>query len=231
MSGTLTGIGLGPGDPELITLKAARLIGRAHCIAWPALPGQDSFARRIAAGLLPPGVEEIRLDIPMTTERGPAQAAYDEGARRIAARLDGGTDILFLCEGDPLFYGSFMYLLTRLQPRHEVQVVPGVTSLTACAAAALLPLAERSDRLAVIPATLDDAALRRAVTRAESVAILKAGRHLGRVRAVLDDLGLGERAVYVERASLPEQRVLPLAAAPDPAPYFSTILVTREPAL
>jgi len=226
MSGTLYGVGLGPGDPGLITLKAARLIGGAAVIAYPALEEGDSLARAIAADLIPEGAREIVLRIPMLDQRGPAQAAYDRGAEEIATALRAGDDVVMLCEGDPLFYGSFMYVHARLSGQFDVQVVPGVTSVTACAALAGLPLAARNEVLTVLPGTLPDDALRSRLEMAQAAAIMKVGRHLGRIKAVIDALGLMERAVYVERASLPNQRVMPLAEATD-APYFSMILLTR----
>ena len=226
MSGTLYGVGLGPGDPGLITLKAARLIGGAAVIAYPALEDGDSLARGIAADLIPEGAREIVLRIPMLDQRGPAQAAYDRGAEEISTALRAGDDVVMLCEGDPLFYGSFMYVHARLSGQFDVQVVPGVTSVTACAALAGLPLAARNEVLTVLPGTLPDDALRSRLEMAQAAAIMKVGRHLGRIKAVIDALGLMERAVYVERASLPNQRVMPLAEATD-APYFSMILLTR----
>ncbi|MDQ7080442.1 MAG: precorrin-2 C(20)-methyltransferase [Paracoccaceae bacterium] len=226
MSGTLYGVGLGPGDPELITLKAARLIGDAAVIAYPALEDGDSLARGIAADLICAGTREIVLRIPMLDRRGPAQAAYDRGADEIAAALRAGDDVVMLCEGDPLFYGSFMYVHARLSGMFDVQVVPGVTSVTACAALAGLPLAARNEVLTVLPGTLPDDALRSRLETAQAAAIMKVGRHLGRIKAVIDALGLMERAVYVERASLPNQRVMPLSDV-DEAPYFSMILLTR----
>ncbi len=226
MSGTLYGVGLGPGDPELVTLKAARLIAGAAVIAYPALEDGDSLARGIAADLIPEGAREIVLRIPMLDQRGPAQAAYDRGADEIAAALRAGDDVVMLCEGDPLFYGSFMYVHARLSGQFDVQVVPGVTSVTACAALAGLPLAARNEVLTVLPGTLPDDALRSRLEMAQAAAIMKVGRHLGRIKAVIDALGLMERAVYVERASLPNQRVMPLSEV-DEAPYFSMILLTR----
>ena len=226
MSGTLYGVGLGPGDPGLITLKAARLIGGAAVIAYPALEDGDSLARAIAADLIPEGVREIALHIPFVVDREPAQVAYDRGADEIAAALQMGDDVVMLCEGDPLFYGSFMYVHARLSGQFDVQVVPGVTSVTACAALAGLPLAARNEVLTVLPGTLPDDALRSRLEMAQAAAIMKVGRHLGRIKAVIDALGLMERAVYVERASLPNQRVMPLSEV-DEAPYFSMILLTR----
>ena len=227
MMGRLYGVGLGPGAPDLMTLRAARLIGAAQVIAYPTLAGAPSFARAIAAELIPAGAEEIVIDLPMTVERAPSQAGYDRGAVRIADRLTAGLDVVVLCEGDPFFYGSFMYLHARLAGRFAVEVVPGVTSITAAAARAGRPLVARNERLEVLPGPLPDTVLRERIAGAEAVAIMKIGRHLPRIRAVIDGLGLTDRAVYVERATLAEEVVLPLAQAPDTAPYFSLILLTK----
>ena len=225
--GTLYGVGLGPGAPDLMTLRAARLIEGAVVVAYPSLAGAASFARSIAADLIAPDAVEIVMDVPMSVERAPAQAAYDEGAAQIAAALDAGDDVICLCEGDPFFYGSFMYLFARLSDRYEVEVVPGVTSVTACAARAGMPLAARNERLTVLPGPLPEDELRARIDGAESVAIMKVGRHLAKIRSVIDELGLTEAAVYVERATLSEEVVLPLAEAPEVAPYFSMILLTK----
>lgn len=227
MSGVLYGVGLGPGDPELMTLKAHRLIAGAEVVAYPALAGAESFARSIASGVIAATAREIVMDVPMTTEREPAQAAYDKGAAEIAGALEAGQNVVCLCEGDPFFYGSFMYLFARLKGRFEVEVVPGVTSITTCAARAGLPLAARNERLTVLPGPLPEAELEARIGGAESVAIMKVGRHLPKIRAVIDRLGYGGQAVYVERASLGDERVCPLSEAPDAAPYFSMILLTK----
>ncbi|MRU16287.1 precorrin-2 C(20)-methyltransferase [Roseovarius sp. A21] len=227
MSGVLYGVGLGPGDPELMTLRAHRLIAGAQVVAYPSLAGGESFARSIAAGAIPAGAREIVMDVPMTTERAPAQAAYDAGAAEIAGELAAGRDVVCLCEGDPFFYGSFMYIFARLSGRFEVEVVPGVTSITTCAARAGMPLAARNERLTVLPGPLPEAELRARIEGAESVAIMKVGRHLEKLRGVIGDLGLAERAVYIERASLPDEVVCPLSEAPGTAPYFSMILLMK----
>lgn len=227
MTGKMIGVGLGPGEPELITLKSARAIEAAQVIAYPALPGTESFARRIAEGLIAEGAHEIVIEVPMTTDRGPAQAAYDLGAARIAEALDEGVDVVVLCEGDPFFYGSFMYLYARLSSGYDVEVIPGVTSVQAAAARAGQPLTARNDSLATIPATLSDDAIRKRIEMADSLAILKLGRHVGRIRRLLTELDLLDRATYVEHATLAGEVILPLADAPDPAPYFSMILVTK----
>ena len=225
--GTLWGIGVGPGDPELMTLKAARLVRAAHVVAYPAPDTGDSFARAIAAGMIAPGAVEIPMSIPMRPDRCPAQEVYAEAARAIAGHLEGGTDVVVLCEGDPFFYGSFMYLHARLAGRYPVEVVPGVSSLGACAAALGRPLVARNGVLTVLPGPLPDAELGPRIEAADAVALLKVGRHMPRLRALIGSLGLAARAAYVERASLPQARACPLAEAPDEAPYFSTILISR----
>lgn len=227
MSGKLYGIGLGPGDPELMTLKAHRLITSAQVIAYPSLEGGDSFARSIAAEYIPNTAHEIIVKIPMSVERGPAQAAYDEGAKQISEQLRIGKDVVVLCEGDPFFYGSFMYLFSRLSDEFETEVVPGVTSVTTCAAMVGKPLSARNEVLTIIPGPLPEDKLEARVAAAEAVAIMKVGRHLSKIRAVLDRLNLTTHASYIERASLPNQVVMPLADAPEKAPYFSMILVTK----
>ena len=227
MTGILYGVGLGPGAPDLITLRAARLIEKATVVAYPTLAGTASFARSIAADLIAPGIREIVMDVPMSVARAPAQAAYDKSAAEIAATLDAGHDVVCLCEGDPFFYGSFMYLFARLSADYRVEVVPGVTSVTACAARAGMPLAARNERLTVLPGPLPEDELRQRIDGAESVVIMKVGRHLAKIRRVIDALGLMADAIYVERATLPDEVMLPLADAPDTAPYFSMILLTK----
>ncbi|MCV6597428.1 MAG: precorrin-2 C(20)-methyltransferase [Mangrovicoccus sp.] len=226
--GVLIGVGLGPGDPGLITRRAAGLIEAAQVIAYPALAGGESFARSIAADLIPAGAAEIRIDVPMSRARKPAQDAYDQGAAEIAAHLQAGRDVVALCEGDPLFYGSFMYLQARLADRFLVEVVPGVTSITACAAQARLPLAARDGVVTILPATLPDAQLSARMDGAETLVLMKLGRHLPRIRTFLAAQGLLDRATYVARAGLPDGVCLPLAEAPEEAPYFSMILVAKE---
>ncbi len=228
MAGTLYGVGLGPGDPELLTLKAHRLISTAKVISYPAPDTGPSFARAIAAGYFPEGVREIPVVIPMRESRFPAKEIYDRAAAEIAEVLDSGTDVVTLCEGDPFFYGSYMYVFERLAERYPTVIVPGVTSLTACAAALRRPLTSRTDVLTVIPGTLPDDDIRARIDSAQSIAIMKVGRHVGRLKALLDDLGLTDRAGYVERASLDEQKVLPLADfTGEKAPYFSMILIYK----
>jgi precorrin-2/cobalt-factor-2 C20-methyltransferase len=231
-TGTVYGIGVGPGDPELVTIKALRILRAAPVIAYPAPVDGDSFARSIVAQFLAGGQREIAIRVPMLPERFPAQDVYDRAASEIGIEAAAGYDVAIICQGDPFFYGSFMYLFTRLAARFRVEIVPGVSSLTACAAAGGLPLAAREETLTVIPATLDEASLERRLASVEAAAIIKLGRHFVKVRDVLRRLGLADRAHYIERASLPNQRILKLAEvnAAD-VPYFAMILLrgwTRE---
>ena len=229
MSGKAFGIGVGPGDPELVTVKALRLLRSAAIVAYPAPEDGASFARRIVARWLSPAQREMVIAVPMEAARFPAQAVYDQAAERIAAELDRGHDVAVLCQGDPFFYGSFMYLFGRLAERHAVEVVPGVSSLTAVAAAAGAPLAAREDALLVLPASLSEQQLLCRLAEADAAAIIKLGRHFPKVLAVLERLGLAAHARYVERASLASQRVLPLAQVrAEDVPYFSMILLHRR---
>ncbi|HYG89687.1 MAG TPA: precorrin-2 C(20)-methyltransferase [Azospirillum sp.] len=227
MTGTLYGLGVGPGDPELVTLKALRLLRASPVIAYLAANDGDSFARSIVAPHLPGGQTEVVIRIAMSADPTGGQAVYDRAAEELADHLAAGRDVAMPCEGDPLFYGSFQYLFTRLAGRFPVQVVPGVSSLTATAAAVPVPLVSRNDTLTVLPAPLDAAVLRERLASTDAAAVMKLGRHFEKVCAVLDELGLTHRALYVERAGLPDQRVLPLAEVEPPVPYFSMILVPR----
>jgi precorrin-2/cobalt-factor-2 C20-methyltransferase len=227
-TGRLIGIGVCPGDPELITLKAIRCLREVAVVAYVAANGQPSIARAIVASHLPGGQRELNIALPMQRLPELAQAAYDEGASRIGAELEQGRDVALLCEGDPLFYGSFSQLLMRLVDCYSIEVVPGVLSLSAAAAAACQPLVARSESFVVVPATLPVERLRARLSQADAAAILKVGRHLGKVRQVLGELGLLERAVYVERASTEHERVMRLGDFEgSEAPYFALILLPR----
>lgn len=228
MTGTLYGLGLGPGDPELLTLKAHRILRAAPVIAYPAPEGGESFARRIVAGFLAPEQVEIPIVVPMRVERHPAQDVYDGAAAAIAGHLDAGRDVAVLCEGDPFFYGSFMYVFERLTERYPCEIVPGISSVMAGAAALKRPLAARNDVLTVIPAPLPDVEIRTQLAMADAVAIIKIGRHFKRICSLLEDLNLARSAGYLERIGLDEQKVMPLRAVDaESAPYFSMILVYR----
>ncbi len=229
MSGpaTLYGLGVGPGDPELMTLKALRILRQVPVIAYLVPAGGDSLARAIAAAHLPGGQTEIAMVAAMVPDQSPAHATYDRYAGEIAVHLEAKRDVAVLCEGDPFFYGSFMYLFERLAGEHTVRVVPGVSSLGAASAAAGMPLVSRNEILVALPATLAEEELESRLAAADTAAIFKVGRHLDKVRRVLARLGLEAGARYVERATMDGERILGLDEIAGKAPYFSLILVRR----
>jgi precorrin-2/cobalt-factor-2 C20-methyltransferase len=227
--GRLFGIGIGPGDPDLLTLKGFQAICDAPVLAYPAPEHGDSLARQIVAPHLDGHHIEICIRMPMVSARFPAQEVYDWAAKEIAQHLDAGRDVACLCEGDPFVYGSFSFLFARLHDEYTVEVVPGVSSITACAAVAGTPLSTRNDVLAVLPATLPDNELAQRLVHVDAAAIIKVGRNLAKVRRVLADVQLLQCATYVERATLPNQRIVPLSCLDAPvAPYFSMVLVHRR---
>ena len=225
-SGTLHGVGVGPGDPELMTVKAWRLISTAPVIAYLAANGKDSTARDIALPFIPDDAEHLVIDMPMRVDRAPGEKAYDYGAAAIAVHLKAGRDVVMLCEGDPFFYGSFMYLFARLADHYPTVVVPGVTSITAAAASLRRPLSARNEVVKVLPATLDATRLHDELKTAESAALIKVGRHLPKIRSILGSLDLTSRAHVIVKATHAGERVIPLTdITEDTLPYFSTILV------
>ncbi len=226
---TLYGIGVGPGDPELLTLKALRIVRAVPVLAYPAPETGDSLARAIVAPHLTGGQTEIAIRIPLEVARFPAQEVYDAAAQDIAAHLKQGSDVAVLCQGDPFFYGSFMYLFGRLARDWKTVVVPGVSSLMACAAALGTPLAARDDALCVLPAPLPEDVLEARLRDCDCAAIIKLGRHFPKVKRVLDRLGLATRARYVEHASMQNQRVRALSEIGDgEVPYFAMLLVHKR---
>jgi len=229
MTGTLYGLGIGPGDPDLITLKAHRILQAVAVIAYPAPEHGESLARRIVAPHLPKNRIEIAIRMPLVVARFPAQEVYDAAALELGEHLRAGRDAAVLCEGDPFFYGSFMYLFGRMAQDFPVEVVPGVSSLTACAAVLGAPLAARNDVLTVVPAPLPEAELAARLKQGDAIAIIKVGRHLEKVRRVLEDLNLTANARYVEHATMANQALRTLDQVGDSAaPYFSMILVHRR---
>ncbi len=227
MSGTLYGIGVGPGDPELMTVKAWRLVSTADTIAYLCANGGESTALEIARPFLPDNYNAIAINMPMRVEREPAQAAYDEGATRVAAALRQGKDVVFLCEGDPFFYGSFMYIFARLAATQSIVVVPGVTSVSAASAELHKPLVERDEVLKILPATMQADKLRTELATTHAAAIVKVGRHFGKLKAILNDLGLEGTAIT--HATRPDQIIRSLSEIEgDVMPYFTTIIVRRK---
>lgn len=230
-------VGLGPGDPELITHKAARLIGEADVVAYHAGVRKQSHARRIAADLIPGGAVEEELRYPVTTGTtdhpggyvGALADFYEESARRVSAHLRAGRSVTLLAEGDPLFYGSSMYLHDRLSGEFSTEVVPGVPAFAAATAAAAAPLVRQTDVLTVLSGTLPEPELARRLADTDGAVIMKLGRTFPAVRRALEEAGRLEGALYVERASMPEGRWLPVAEVdPDSVPYFSLIVVPGD---
>lgn len=228
MSGTLYGIGVGPGDPELLTLKAHRILGMVSVVAYPAPDDGVSFARAIVSEYLKEDQQEIPIVIPMRVERFPAANVYDAAAKEIAKCLAEGKDVAVLCEGDPFFYGSFMYLFERLAGDYNCEIIPGVSSLMASASALKRPLAARNDILTVLPAPLEDDVILQRLQSGDAIAFIKIGRHFRRIRGLIEQAGLLDRAGYLERVTLENQQVMPLAeVSEEKAPYFSMILIYR----
>jgi precorrin-2 C20-methyltransferase/precorrin-3B C17-methyltransferase len=234
MTGTLYGVGLGPGDPELMTVKAARLISEASVIAYHCARHGRSIARSVAEPYLREGQVEEKLVYPVTTEttdhpggyEGAIADFYELSAKRLAEHLDAGRDVVLLCEGDPFFYGSYMYMHERLAGRFEAVVVPGVTSVSAASSVFGRPLVQRDEVLTVLPGTLPAPELARRLADTDAAAVLKLGRTFSSVREAFAEAGKLDDAVYVERATWGQQRIEPLASVdPSTVPYFSLALL------
>jgi precorrin-2/cobalt-factor-2 C20-methyltransferase len=230
----LVGVGVGPGDPELLTLKALRALKEADVIAHFAKAGNASNARAIVASHLRPGVTELELLYPVTTELpnsataycNKIRAFYDEAAARLSSHLDAGRSVAVICEGDPLFYGSYMHLHVRLAPRYPTDVIAGVTGMSGCWSAVGAPIAQGDDVFTVLPATLPQGELERRLADADSAVVVKLGRHLPKVRRALLRIGRLDRAIYVERGTMANARAMALAAKSDgEAPYLAVVLV------
>ncbi len=237
MTGTLYGVGLGPGDPELLTLKAARIIQSADVVVFFSKAGKRGHAHRIVADLLPPQQHEIALVYPVTTEvavtdpRYSTQlhAFYEESAQQLRTHLQQGKSVAVLCVGDPFFYGSFMHLYHRLVEEFNTQVVPGITAMSGCWSNAHLPMTWGDDVLTVLPGTLPTAELTQYLTTTNAAVIMKLGQNFARVRAAIAATGLLERAIYAEYGTMHNQHIMPLRDKIDtPAPYFSLILIAGQ---
>ena len=235
MAGTMYGVGLGPGDPELVTVKAARLIGTADVIAYHSARHGRSIARAIAEPYLRGDQVEEQLVYPVTTEttdhpggyQGAMENFYAAAAARLMAHLEAGRDVVLLAEGDPLFYSSYMHMHKRIGGRFRTEIVPGVTSVSAASAALATPLVEGEDVLTVLPGTLEPDELASRLRQPGAVAIMKIGRSYQKVRTALAESGRLEQAHYVERASGGARQAIKQAADVDPAtvPYMSLVIV------
>lgn len=232
--GTLYTVGMGPGDPDLVTLKAARVLAAAGVIAFFAKRGRIGHARESASPHIGPTARELRFEYPFTTEiphddpryRAAIDCFYDRSAAAIGAALAGGEDVALLCEGDPFFYGSAMYVFDRLGAAFRSVVIPGVTGMSACWTHAVSPIAHGDDILSILPGTLgvDELAARLAAT--DAAVVMKIGRNLAKIRVALDRAGVADRAIYVERGAMTGERIVRVCDLVETAaPYFSMILV------
>jgi precorrin-2/cobalt-factor-2 C20-methyltransferase len=233
-AGRLIGVGVGPGDPELVTLKALRALGEADVIAHFAKAGRASHSRTIVARHLRQDVVEMPLLYPVTTELPKSSQAYcdamrnfhDAAAARVAAQLDAGRVVAVICEGDPMFYGSYMHLHVRLSSRYPTQIVAGVSGMAGCWSAVGAPIAQGDDVFTVLPATLSESDLEHRLSDCDAAVVMKLGRHLPKIRRALDRAGCLHRAIYVERGTMENAVMMPLAdKVDDEAPYFAVILV------
>jgi precorrin-2/cobalt-factor-2 C20-methyltransferase len=232
--GALIGVGVGPGDPELLTLKAIRVLKEVEVIAHFAKAGNASNARATIVGHIRPDVTELTFRYPVTTEIprdtrdycDRMRTFYDDSAATVAAHLDAGHRVAVICEGDPLFYGSYMHLHVRLAARYPTEVVAGVTGMSGCWSAVATPIAQGNDVFTVLPGTLSENELGRRLEDANCAVIMKLGRNLPKVRRALRRAGRLDRAIYVERGTTANAASMRLTAKlDDEAPYLSMVLV------
>ena len=232
--GRLIGVGVGPGDPDLMTLKAVRALERANVVAHFAKAGNASNARAIVTQFLRPGLTELPLLYPISTERSVGDPAYqsaiqgffDEAATAVSTHLKAGRTVAVLSEGDPLFFGSYMHLHVRLMKHYPTDVIPGVTGMSGCWSAAGLPIVQGDDVLTVLPGTLDESELTRRFRQNDPTVVMKVGRNLPKLRRALIAAGRLTHAIYVERGTMENERLMPLIEKEDDsAPYFAILLV------
>lgn len=232
--GTLYGVGTGPGDPELMTVKAIRAIENADVIVHFAKRGRAGRARRTAEQWIGPGATELALHYPVTTELDHRSDAYraqiaeffDHSAALIRDHLDAARSVAILSGGDPLFYGSYMHLHIRLANEFPSVVIPGITAMSGCWSLAGLAMAQGEDALTVLPGTMEERELSRRLRDSDAAVIMKIGRNLAKIRRALEASGRLDRAIYVERGTMAEGFQMPLAnKQDDEAPYFSLLLI------
>jgi precorrin-2/cobalt-factor-2 C20-methyltransferase len=235
--GTLYGVGVGPGEPSWLTMRAVEVLKGADVIAWFAKEGRPGNGRAIVGELIGHGRDELPLLYPVTTELPVGDPGYEqmigsfyaEAAYRVEAELGAGKSVAVISEGDPFLYGSFMHIWRRLRGRCPIEIVPGVTGMSACWSRAGVPITWGDDVLTVLPGTLPEDDLTRRLGATDAAVIMKLGHHLAKVRRAILTAGLMSRAVYVERGSMPGEVILPLTEKlDDTAPYFSMILIPGE---
>ncbi len=225
MIGTLYLVGVGTGDPELLTIKAVRILKETPVISFGQKPNTSSRALGIAKNFLSKDAILLPINIPMEIKREPAKKAYDEAAKKIEQHLKEGQNVAYICEGDPLFYASAMYLIERLKSKIKIEVIPGITSLQAASSALVQPLVSRNEILKILPATLDDERLLVELKNAQAVALIKIGRHFARIKNLLKKSGHIEGAKIVINASCENQQIINVGDYDkDELPYFAIII-------
>jgi precorrin-2/cobalt-factor-2 C20-methyltransferase len=232
--GTLYGVGVGPGDPELITLKAMKVLQAARVVGYFRKRGASGHAWSIARRFVPEATKELAFEYPVTVELGFLEAAYIDAisafyastAASIRHFLEEGQDVALLCEGDPFFYGSFLHMYERLRKDFPAVVIPGVTGMSGCWAAAGAPITLGDDVLTVLPGTLDPEQLTARLKSTDAAAIMKVGHNLPKICEALKAAGRLDEAIYVERGTMAGERIAPLREVEvGCAPYFSIVLL------
>ena len=232
--GTVYGVGLGPGDPDLMSVRADRLLRGARHVAFFRKAGRPGQARRIVDGMLPADVIEFPMEYPVTTEIPLTDPRYNEILAAFYADCTAhlrdlaadGEDIVVLCEGDPFFYGSFMHLYTRLKDDTPIEVVPAITGMSGAWTATGAPVTWGDDILTVLMGTLDEDTLAARMADADAVVVMKIGRNIDKVRRALRRAGKYDDAHLIEYATMPNQSVQLLSEAEGKVtPYFSIIVV------
>lgn len=232
-TGTIHGVGLGPGAQDLLSVRADRLVRSARHVAYFRKAGKPGQARRIVEGMLRDDVIELPMEYPVTTEIPVADprynallaAFYAECTQRLAALTGTGGDVVVLCEGDPFFYGSFMHLYTRLSGQVSIGVVPGITGMSGAWTACGQPMTWGDDVLTVIMATMPEEELTRRIRDTDALVVMKIGRNLAKLRRAVTAVGRQDEAYLVEYAAMADQRVTPLREAESVTPYFSILLI------
>jgi len=231
--GVFYGVGVGPGDPELMTMKAVRLIQECDLVTYLSSENGNSMARTIAASALKdrirPGQQEQAIVMPMCDSREVANAVYDEAARLIASHLDKGEQVVFLCQGDPFLFGSFAYLYDRLADNYQVEIVPGISSINASAALCGKPLGLLAENIAIISGRRGSDDILQTLKQFDNIAIMKPGRRRAELLALIERANRIEDCCYIEYAGHENQRIVRDIRTLDsrPGPYFSLFLINR----
>ncbi|WP_187431290.1 Precorrin-2 C(20)-methyltransferase [Roseobacter fucihabitans] len=232
--GTLYGLGLGPGDPDLMSVRADRLLRAARHVAFFRKAGRSGQARRIVNGMLHADAIEFPMEYPVTTEipvsdpgyNAALSAFYTDCVAHLRALIESGEDVVVLCEGDPFFFGSFMHIYTRLRDHVPVEVVPAITGMSGAWTATGHPVTWGDDILTVMMGTLPEETLATQMSSSDAIVVMKIGRHIEKVKSALKQAGKFDAAWLIEFASMPNQTVQKLADAGDKiTPYFSIIVV------